>query len=70
MRMIVKEKLSGGGALKTGMTVKHMFQFLASEVGEKPTGTKLTKVGVKMRCNLCTKTTHIIGTCPLQQARR
>lgn len=34
------------------------------EVGEKPTGTKITKVGVKMACSLCKKTTHNIRRCP------
>jgi hypothetical protein len=34
------------------------------EVSEKPTGTKLTKVGIKMACRLCRKTTHNIRRCP------
>ena len=34
------------------------------EVGEKPAGTKLNKVGVQMRCSLCRKTTHNIRKCP------
>lgn len=34
------------------------------EIGEKPTGTKISKVGVKMRCRLCQKTTHNIRRCP------
>ena len=34
------------------------------EVGEKPTGTKLNKVGVQMQCSLCRKTTHNIRKCP------
>ena len=34
------------------------------EVGEKPAGTKISKVGVKMACSLCKKTTHNIRKCP------
>ena len=34
------------------------------EVGEKPTRTKLNKVGVQMQCSLCRKTTHNIRKCP------
>ena len=34
------------------------------EVGEKPTGTKMSRVGIKMKCSLCQKTTHNIRKCP------
>lgn len=33
------------------------------EPGEAPKGTKLSKVGIKMRCRMCQKTTHNSRTC-------
>jgi len=34
------------------------------EGGEKPTCTKMSRVGIKMKCSLCQKTTHNIRKCP------
>lgn len=34
------------------------------EEGEKPKGTKLTRVGIKMSCRLCKKTDHNSRRCP------
>lgn len=34
------------------------------EQGEEPKGTKLSKVGIKMRCRLCGKTDHNARRCP------
>ncbi|CAL4997269.1 unnamed protein product [Urochloa decumbens] len=34
------------------------------EPGEAPKGTKLSRVGMKMKCSLCQKTTHNSRKCP------
>ena len=34
------------------------------EQGEEPKGTKLSKVGIKMSCRLCSKTDHYSRSCP------
>jgi hypothetical protein len=34
------------------------------EVGEEPKGTKLSRVGIKMRCRLCGKYDHNARRCP------
>jgi hypothetical protein len=33
--------------------------------GEKPKGTKLSRVGIKMKCRLCGQTGHNARRCPL-----